>query len=180
MTISSPGLGSNLDVNSIVSQLMALEQRPLTELAKKEAGFQAKISALGSLQGAISAIQTASGNLVPASGTTATQKFSVFKATLADATVASATTASTAVAGTYSLEVTQLATQHSLATSTTATPFSGTNGTLTTGGTLTIRLDTQAGSTTPSKTTDISIANGATRKPFATQSTTPVPEFRQW
>lgn len=162
MTISSPGLGSNLDVNSIVSQLMALEQRPLTELAKKEAGFQAKISALGSLQGAISAIQTASGNLVPASGTTAIQKFSVFKSTLTDATVASATAASTAVAGTYSLEVTQLAKQHSLATSTTATPFSGTNGTLTTGGTLTIRLDTQAGSTTPSKTTDISIANGAT------------------
>jgi flagellar hook-associated protein 2 len=58
---------------------MALEQRPLTELAKKEAGFQAKISALGSLQGAISALQTAAGNLVPASGTTAIQKFSVFK-----------------------------------------------------------------------------------------------------
>jgi len=30
MAISSPGLGSNLDVNSIVSQLMALEQKPLT------------------------------------------------------------------------------------------------------------------------------------------------------
>jgi flagellar capping protein FliD len=44
----------------------------------------------------------------------------------------------------------------------TATPFSGTNGTLPTGGTLTIRLDTQAGSLTPSKTTDVTIADGAT------------------
>jgi flagellar hook-associated protein 2 len=28
MAVSSPGLGSNLDVNSIVSQLMAVEKRP--------------------------------------------------------------------------------------------------------------------------------------------------------
>ncbi|MBL8406305.1 MAG: flagellar hook-associated protein, partial [Candidatus Accumulibacter sp.] len=63
MAVSSPGLGSNLDVNSIVSQLMAVEKRPLTVLAQKQAGFQAKISALGSLQGTISAMQTAAGNL---------------------------------------------------------------------------------------------------------------------
>ncbi|WP_300455294.1 flagellar filament capping protein FliD [Accumulibacter sp.] len=162
MAISSPGLGSNLDVNSIVSQLMALEKRPLTELAKKEAGLQAKISALGSLQGAISALQTAAGNLVPASGTTATQKFSVFKSAVSDATIASASTSSSAVAGTYSLEVTQLAKQHSIATSTTATPFSGTDGTLPTGGTLTLSLDTVPAGTSPTKTTDITLADGAT------------------
>jgi hypothetical protein len=72
MALSSPGLGSNLDVNSIISQLMSLEQRPLTALSQKEASYQAKISALGSLQGSISALQTAAGNLVPATGTTAT------------------------------------------------------------------------------------------------------------
>ena len=37
MAISSPGIGSNLDVNGIVSQLMAVEQKPLTALARKEA-----------------------------------------------------------------------------------------------------------------------------------------------
>jgi flagellar hook-associated protein 2 len=36
MAISSPGLGSNLDVNSIISQLMSLEQRPLTALAERK------------------------------------------------------------------------------------------------------------------------------------------------
>ena len=29
MAISSPGLGSGLDVNSIVSQLVALERKPI-------------------------------------------------------------------------------------------------------------------------------------------------------
>jgi flagellar hook-associated protein 2 len=153
---------SGIDVTSIVSQLMTLEQRPLTVLKTKEAGFQAKISALGSLKGAVSALQTAATTLVPSAGTTATQKFSVFKTSVGDATIALATSSSSAVAGTYSLEVTQWAKQHGLLSSTTATPFSGTNGTLPTGGTLTIRLDTQAGSLTPSKTTDVTIADGAT------------------
>jgi flagellar hook-associated protein 2 len=34
MAISAPGLGSNLDVNSIVSQLMTIEQRPRLLLDK--------------------------------------------------------------------------------------------------------------------------------------------------
>jgi flagellar hook-associated protein 2 len=162
MAISSPGIGSNLDVNGIVSKLMTIEQQPLTRLAQKEAGFQQTISALGSLKGAISTLQTAAANLVPPIGTTAAAKFSVFNTSVADNTIASANTSTSAVAGTYSLEVTQLAQQHRLATSTTATPFSGVGGTLVTGGTLTITLDTKAGSGSPSKTTNVTIANGAT------------------
>ena len=161
MAISSPGLGSNLDVNSIVSQLMALEQRPLTALARKEAEFQARISALGSLQGAISALQTAAGNLVPASGTTPLEKFSAFRTSVGDATVASVSTTSTAVAGSYTLEVNQLARQHRLASATGATsPFSGPGGTLPLGGTLTLSLDSAAGAS-PHQTTEVSIADGA-------------------
>ena len=161
MAISSPGLGSNLDVNSIVSQLMALEQKPLTALAKKEAGYQAKISALGSLQSASSALQSAAASLVPASGSTAVQKFSVFKASVADPTIASATASSAAVAGTYSLEVTQIAKQHSIASATgAASPFSGAGGTLAVGGTLTISLDSLGGSS-PNRTTTVTIADGA-------------------
>lgn len=161
MAISSPGLGSNLDVNSIVSQLMALEQKPLTALAKREAGFQAKISALGSLQGAASALQSAAASLVPASGVTAVQKFSLFKASVGDQTIASAAASSSAVAGTYTLEVTQLAKQHSIVSATgAASPFSGAGGTLPVGGTLTISLDTLGGSS-PHKTASVSIADGS-------------------
>lgn len=160
MTISSPGLGSKLDVNTIVSQLMAIEKQPLTALATKEANLQAKISALGSLQGAISSIQTAAQNLVPASGVTAAQKFSTFKATVADTSIATATITSSAVAGTYTLEVNQLAKQHSIVSATgSASPFKA-DGTLTTGGKLTLSLDSLGGSS-PNKTTDITIADGA-------------------
>lgn len=109
MAISSPGIGSNLDVNSIVSQLMQLEQRPLTLLAQREAGFQEKISALGSLKGAISSLQTAGAGLVPATGVTATAKFTTYKTSVTDTTIASASASSSAVGGTYSLEVTSLA-----------------------------------------------------------------------
>ena len=55
--LSSPGIGSGLDVNNIVSQLMAIESQPLTTLATKEARQQAQLSAFGSLKGALSSFQ---------------------------------------------------------------------------------------------------------------------------
>ena len=36
-TLSSPGLGSGLDINGIVQKLMTVEQRPLVLLDRKEA-----------------------------------------------------------------------------------------------------------------------------------------------
>ncbi|MBU0593931.1 MAG: flagellar filament capping protein FliD [Gammaproteobacteria bacterium] len=109
MAISSPGIGSNLDINGIVSQLMQLEQRPLTLLAQKEAGFQGKISAFGSLNGAISALQSTATSLVPSTGVTAAEKFTTYKAAVTDTTIATASASSSAVSGTYSLEVISLA-----------------------------------------------------------------------
>ena len=53
MAISSPGIGSNLNVNEIVSQLMALERRPLQQLDNKEAKYQAQLSAFGSLKSSL-------------------------------------------------------------------------------------------------------------------------------
>jgi len=46
-TISSPGLGSNLDVKSIVSQLVALEKKPLDALTLQATTVKTKISAFG-------------------------------------------------------------------------------------------------------------------------------------
>ena len=45
MALSTPGIGSGLDIDGIISRLMQVESRPLTDLAKKEAGQQAKIAA---------------------------------------------------------------------------------------------------------------------------------------
>ncbi len=59
MGISAPGVGSNLDINGIISKLMQVESQPLGVLAKKEAGFQAQVSAYGKLNSALSTFQTA-------------------------------------------------------------------------------------------------------------------------
>ncbi|MBL0207798.1 MAG: flagellar filament capping protein FliD [Propionivibrio sp.] len=162
MAITSTGIGSNLDVEGIITKLMAIEQKPLTALSTKEAGFQAKISALGSLKGTLSALQGAASALIPDTGSSAFDKFSVFNTTIADTNIASATTASSAVAGTYSLEVTQLAQQHRIATKTgVGNPFDSSNKLVGGGGTLTITLDT-LGESSPTKTTALNIADGAT------------------
>ncbi len=108
MALSSPGLGSGLDVSSLVSQLMALERRPLTALATKEAKYQAQLTAYGSLKGALSSFQSAVATLAnPAN-------FSAAKASLADTSVATASASSAATAGSYSLEVLTLAQPHKL------------------------------------------------------------------
>ena len=103
MAISSAGLGSGLDVNGIVTQLMAVERRPLAVLDTKEAKYQTQLTAYGSLKGALSSFQSAVAALAnPA-------KFSAATASLADTTVATATASSAAVAGNYTIEVKTLA-----------------------------------------------------------------------
>jgi len=47
VAISSPGVGSRLDVNSIVSQLVAIEKQPLQVKASK---LQAQLSLYGTLK----------------------------------------------------------------------------------------------------------------------------------
>lgn len=117
-TISSPGIGSGLDVNSIVSKLMTIEQRPLTALATKEASYQADISAYGTLSAKLSALQDAASALIPSVGQSAYDKFATFNATVADSTIASATTSGATAIGSYSLEVTALAKALSIASMT--------------------------------------------------------------
>lgn len=162
MTISSLGVGSNLDLNSILTQLMQIEQQPLVALQQKEASYQARISALGTLKSALSSVQTAAQGFIPSTTQTATEKFASFKALVADSTVASASTTTGAVAGSYSLEVTALAQSQRLTSSAGLTS-------ITTGGTLKIELGTLSGSSPTAtftgdgaRTLEISVADGAT------------------
>ncbi|MDO8176907.1 MAG: flagellar filament capping protein FliD [Undibacterium sp.] len=125
MGIQSTGIGSNLDVNSLITKLMAVESQPLTNLAKKESSYQAKLSAYGSLNSALSSFQSSLSSLSAAS------TFQSFSATSSDTAIASATATSIAVAGTYNLNVTKLAQAQSISTpgqvSSTATIGSGTS-----------------------------------------------------
>jgi flagellar hook-associated protein 2 len=108
MAISAPGVGSNLDVNSIVSQLMTIEQRPRTLLDTKEAGYQAQLSAYGQLRGVLSALQSAVRTLASPG------RFDARTATVGDSTILSASANAAAANGTYEVGVTQLAQRQSL------------------------------------------------------------------
>jgi flagellar hook-associated protein 2 len=107
-SLSSAGIGSNLDVNGIVSKLMTVEAQPLTTLAQKEASYQTQLTAYGTLSGAVSSFQSAM------SGLSSTAGFLATKATPSDTTVLTASAANTAVPGNYSIDVTALAYQQKL------------------------------------------------------------------
>lgn len=103
-SISSLGIGTGLDANSIVSKLMALEQAPLTGLKTKSAAYNAKLSSYGQLKSALSALQTAAGTLANPN------QLASLSAKATDASVLQAQTSFFASAGTYSVEVIRLAT----------------------------------------------------------------------
>lgn len=100
---------SGIDVNALVSQLMTVEQQPITKLAAREASYQAKLSAFGTLQGAVASFQSTVRTLSNASS------FQAVTATSSDTATISATALTSALPGSYSLEVTSLAQAQKLA-----------------------------------------------------------------
>ena len=50
--ITSTGLGSGLDINGLVSKIMAVEQQPLLALNQKEATYQGKLAAYNQVKSA--------------------------------------------------------------------------------------------------------------------------------
>ncbi|HEU0186953.1 MAG TPA: flagellar filament capping protein FliD [Gallionellaceae bacterium] len=132
-----------MDVNTLVTQLMAVENQPVDKLTAKQTSYQNKITALGTLKSKMAALQSAAQKL----GSSSSSSLAAFMATPSDSTIFSASAGSTAAAGTYSLSVTSLARSQQLATvgqtSSTAAIGTGTATTVTfdfgtiSGGTLT-------------------------------------------
>lgn len=110
MGLSSTGIGSGLDVNTIVTQLMNAERGPISLLQNKQSANNAKLSAFGTLKSTVSTFQTA----LKALGSTGTTGLGARTATTSDATILGITTGADAVPGTYAVEVTQLAKQAKL------------------------------------------------------------------
>lgn len=109
MGISTPGIGSGLDVNGIVSKLMSVESIPLTQLNNQQSSYQSQISAYGQLSGALSTFQNSLTSLInPAT-------FSALASTQSNSSVLTSTASTTAAAGAYNVTVNQLATAQSLA-----------------------------------------------------------------
>ena len=102
--ITSAGLGSGLDIESLVSKLVAAEGQPASlRLATKEAKLQTDLSALGSLKGALSAFQTSVQGLKDASA------FQPRTALSSNTDLFTVAANSSAVAGSFSIKVDQLA-----------------------------------------------------------------------
>jgi flagellar hook-associated protein 2 len=110
MALSATGLGSGLDVQGIVEQLVAAERQPVANrLNLQEARTNAELSALGQFKSALSSFRDSLDALSDIT------KFQQRTTTVSDDTLIGASADSTAVPGNYSLEVTALATRGKLA-----------------------------------------------------------------
>jgi len=108
--ISSTGIGSGLDINSIVTSLTSAFGGPETNaLARRKTALTAQVSAFGTFQSALSTFQATLTNLQNP------KTLAGRTATVADTTIATATATSSAVTGTYAVQVNNLASAASLA-----------------------------------------------------------------
>ncbi len=101
MGITISGIGSGLDINSLVKQLMSAEQQPMNQIRKQESTTNSKISAYGQLSSSISAFQSALKGLSGTGLGACTASSSSGAITV--------TTSSGASPGNYNVQVTQLA-----------------------------------------------------------------------
>ena len=112
-TITASGMGSGMDINSLVSQLVAAERQPAaTRLDRREAALQTQISAIGNFKGALSKFQSTLSGLKNADTFQGGAK-----ATVANDKLFTASASKSAPAGSYSVKVEQLAQSQRLATS---------------------------------------------------------------
>lgn len=110
--ISAAGLGSGIDINSLVQQLVSSEGQPqFNAINNQISAAQTRLSALGSLNSALSSFQTAVQRLKNASA------FQPNTATSSDETIARVTAGAGSVSGSHTLEVQALAkAQNSIST----------------------------------------------------------------
>jgi len=111
-TITSLGIGSGIDINSIVTQLVALERRPLQLMQTSATRLQSQVSSFGKMQSLYSGLQTASNGL------TSSTLWSRSAASSSDASAVSSSGGDGAAAGNYAVTVQALASSQTLASGT--------------------------------------------------------------
>lgn len=113
MAISSTlGIGSGMDINGIVNQLVAAEGKPQFDaITRQETTAKTQVSGLGALKSALSTFQTAVQKLKDGG------LFKTYQATSSNDSIVKVTAAAGSVAGNHSIQVTQLAkAQNSIST----------------------------------------------------------------
>lgn len=138
MEIKAPGIGTGLDIKSLVEQLVAAERQPLGRyLNLREAKANAQLSAYGQLKSALATFRDA------LAGLSSLDKFQQRTASVSSAEILSATTGAAAVPGSYDIEVLTLASAHKLVSG----PFA-TAATVVGSGTLSVAVNGQTSTIT--------------------------------
>ncbi len=107
-TISATGVGSGLDIQSIVSELMAVERQPLERLQVRQSQLEAQISAYGQLSSVLSSFQSAMSQLSTVSA------LKLFNGTSSNPDVVNVTPTSNAEIGSFGVEVIRIAQNHKM------------------------------------------------------------------
>ncbi|MEY4748214.1 MAG: hypothetical protein RIQ60_428 [Pseudomonadota bacterium] len=107
-SISSAGIGSGLDVNGIVTQLMTIEKQPLRQMQSEAGKLNDRLSSYGKIQSYVSSLRDAASRLTTPANWTQTA------ATSADTSVVTASSSASATAGAYSIQVQSLASSQAL------------------------------------------------------------------
>jgi len=105
-SITSLGIGAGIDLESLLSNILQAEQRPLILLEGRKITAQTKISALGQVKSTLSDFQTA----VKALATE--ESFRTVTASSSDDDVFTASASGAAVTSSYDINVTQVATNN--------------------------------------------------------------------
>ncbi len=106
--LSAAGVGSGLDIEGIINQLMVLERRPLNALEDRKDEYNAELSAVGRLKSVVSSFQSAMKDLKT------TDAFQVYTASSDDEDVFTVTANSAASVGTLDIQVTNTAEAHKM------------------------------------------------------------------
>lgn len=133
--LTSLGIGSGVDLNTMLTQLVALERKPLEQMQSEASKLQTKVSSFGQIQSLVSRIQDAANKL---KGTSGTGLWSQSIAKSANEQVVTAVGGSSAAAGSYAVSVTSLASAQTVSS---ATPFVDASA-LVGSGTLTLEVGT--------------------------------------
>lgn len=102
-TISSLGVGSNLNLSDLLTQLETAEKQPMVALQAKAKSYTSKLSAYGTIQSALATLQTAAKKLGDPT---------LFQSVTGTPTVSgilSASSTDSSAAGNYTIDVSQLA-----------------------------------------------------------------------
>ncbi|HRX90570.1 MAG TPA: flagellar cap protein FliD N-terminal domain-containing protein, partial [Steroidobacteraceae bacterium] len=108
--IRSPGISSGLDVNAIVTQLVAAERLPAAQrIQRQDTRLTTQISALGTLRGALGALQAAVSPLKTVAS------FQTRAVASSNEGIFTATATSSAAPGSFEIEVVAVASAQKIA-----------------------------------------------------------------